>query len=197
MRKNKRIWTAAISLLSASMLLLEPIFAEKSQSIFAQLNLQPSTNFAKDVSAVDKDREPVNVISFSVKYEQVDDRALRLEKYLDGRKSPMAKIAPDFIEIADKYNLDWKLLPAIAGVESTFGRYTPGNYNPYGWNNAKTGFANWQQATETVARGLRTLYVREGEITPAKIGRKYAPPTPSWASRVGRFMAEIEKTVLE
>ncbi|MCL5411339.1 MAG: glucosaminidase domain-containing protein [Patescibacteria group bacterium] len=189
------IWAATVLVLAIVISIAKPVFAKTSQGILAGLNY--NRTIPKDYSTKAKEESPVNAISFSIGYKEVENRVLKLEKYLNSRNSPMANSAADFVEIADKYNLDWKLLPAIAGVESGYGVATPGNFNPFGWNNALTGFANWRESIETVASGLRTNYIREGEITPSKIGPKYAPPSPFWASRVERFMAEIDKTVLE
>ena len=121
-----------------------------------------------------------------------DSRAQTLKKFLSANASPMANEADNFVTIADTYNLDWKLLPAIAGVESTFGRFIPnGSYNAYGWNNGKYYFKNWLDATNSVAMGIKTKWGGRGKISHWKIGPYYAQ-NPLWASRVDRFMKLIE-----
>lgn len=122
-----------------------------------------------------------------------DDRAQLLKKFLKKNRSPMANDATKLVKIADKYNLDWKLLPAIAGVESQYGNMVPsGSYNPYGWNNGKAYFQNWSDASETVALGIRTRYVSTGIVTPYKIGPSYAA-NPAWASHVANYMYQIDQ----
>lgn len=122
-----------------------------------------------------------------------DDRAVLLKKFLKKNGSPMANDATKLVKIADKYNLDWKLLPAIAGVESQYGNMIPsGSYNPYGWNNGKAYFQNWSDASETVALGIRTRYVASGIVTPYSIGPSYAA-NPAWATHVANYMHQIDQ----
>ncbi len=122
---------------------------------------------------------------------QKDSRAKRLKKFLSANASPMATEAENFVKIADKYNLDWKLLPAIAGVESTFGNHIPnGSYNAYGWHNGKYYFSSWSNANESVAKGIVTKWGSMGKISHWKIGPYYAE-NPHWAARVDNFMRLI------
>lgn len=115
-----------------------------------------------------------------------DDRPERLERFLVSRGSPMAPDAKSLVAIADKYDLDWTFLPAIAGLESQYGKYVPsGSFNPYGWNNGKMGFNSWVEASETVASGIRTRYITEGTVTAWEIGGRYAE-SKTWAVRVVR-----------
>ena len=120
-----------------------------------------------------------------------DNRAERLEKYFAANSSPFVGKAENFITVADKYDLDWTLLPAIAKLESQLGKQVPAfSFNPYGWNNGKYRFANWETANEIVANGLRTRYAPTGTITPFRIGRMYAA-SPTWAVRVAKYQLEI------
>ncbi|OGY26715.1 MAG: hypothetical protein A2Z11_04350 [Candidatus Woykebacteria bacterium RBG_16_43_9] len=131
------------------------------------------------------------VISIEIKA-QADNRATRLKKFLAANSSPMTKDADNLVKIADKYELDWKLLPAIAGVESTFGRFVPsGSYNAYGWHNGKYYFNSWTSASEQVAKGIKIKWSSMGEITPWKIGPYYAE-NPNWALRVNHYMGLIQ-----
>ena len=64
----------------------------------------------------------------------MDDRARILEGFLLQYDSPLAPYAGDFIKYADEYNLDWRLVASIAGLESTFGKRIPyQSYNGWGW----------------------------------------------------------------
>jgi len=103
----------------------------------------------------------------------------------------MTADAASFIKIADANGLDWRLLPAIAGVESTFGRFTPsGSHNAYGWHNGNYYFKSWSAASEYVAKGIKQKWGSMGEITAWKIGPYYAE-NPHWAARVDSFMRTI------
>jgi len=120
-----------------------------------------------------------------------DNRAEKLENYLISKGSPMAADAQSLVKIADKYGLDWKFLPAIAGVESTYGQAVPGNsYNPYGWNNGKANFATWAVASDYVAGQIVTRWGAGDQISAWKIGPSYAA-CPTWAVRVTSNMKQI------
>ncbi len=120
-----------------------------------------------------------------------DNRAERLNKYFATNGSPFTGKGKNFVEIADKYDMDWTLLPAIANLESQLGKYIPaGSFNPYGWNNGKYRFGSWENANEVVANALRTRYVPVGKISPYKIGPTYAA-NPNWAARVSSYQREL------
>lgn len=122
------------------------------------------------------------------------DRRLEvLKKFLNDYRSPLAPYAGVFIEIADKYDVDWKIVPAITGVESTFGRHIPFNsYNAYGWCNGNYSFKSWEESIEIVTSTLKKKYIDRGLDTPYKIGPVYAPPSTTWAGKVDYFMKKID-----
>lgn len=122
-----------------------------------------------------------------------DQRVTRLEAYLKSHNSPLSEYAAVFVQTADKYELpDWRLVPAIAGVESTFGKAIPENsYNAYGWANGTHRFQSWEESIATVSKTLKSRYVDRGADTVEEIGRIYAPPSNTWAVKVRFFMREI------
>lgn len=122
-----------------------------------------------------------------------DPNIERLRRFLASYDSPLANYAPVFVEKASRYNLDWKLIPAITGVESTFGKAIPFNsYNAYGWANGEYSFKSWGESIEVVAKTLRENYVNRGADTVEKIAPIYAPPSQTWAGKVLYFMDKIE-----
>lgn len=122
-----------------------------------------------------------------------DSRVTALKKYLENKNSPMSDYSQDFIYWADEYDLDWRLLPAIAGVESSFGKRIPvGSYNAYGWANGKYLFSSWENGIETVAKTLSQKYVSKGKNTVSEIAKWYCPPNPLWAVKVRFFMNQID-----
>jgi hypothetical protein len=124
---------------------------------------------------------------------QPDIRVAQLETFLAKYNSPLTPYAQDFVAMADKYQIDWKLVPAITGVESTFGKQIPSySYNAYGWNNGNFRFKSWEDSIEIVSKALREKYFDRGLNTPYKIGPVYAPPSKTWASKVSFFMQKIE-----
>lgn len=125
----------------------------------------------------------------------VDKRATILKDYLAKHNSPLEDSAQDFIDAADQYGLDWKLVVSISGVESTFGKYIPGGFNGWGWgvygNNA-IYFKSWREAIFTISKGLRENYVDKGYAEPYSMNRLYAA-SPKWGKNVTFFMNSIEK----
>lgn len=122
-----------------------------------------------------------------------DLRVEKLKKFFRFYNSPLVAYAETMVKTADKYNLDWRLVPAITGVESTFGRQIPFNsYNAYGWANGAYWFTSWENSIEIVAKTLRENYLNRGADTVEKIAPIYAPPSSSWAWKVRYFMEKIE-----
>ena len=128
----------------------------------------------------------------------VDKRVLTLEAVLNSYASPLAHEAKNFVFYADKYQLDWKLVAAIAGVESIFGKHVPNNsYNAWGWA-VYTGkqdgrhFTSWEHGIAVVSEGLRKKYLDKGASTVEQIGRTYAVST-AWPNHVRFFLKKIEE----
>ena len=99
-----------------------------------------------------------NVVSESAKLKTVkiddtfDYRVVSLKNYLKKHNSPLTSSANYFVLYADKYNLDWRFVPAISGVESTFGKRIPINsYNAYGWANGAYYFESWEDSIVIVS----------------------------------------------
>lgn len=127
-----------------------------------------------------------------------DLRSVRLKLFLDKHNSPLANHAGRFVYWADVYNVDWRLVPAIAGVESTFGKRIPKNsYNAYGWANGTYRFTSWENSIEHVTKTLRTKYIDRGATSIDKIARIYAPPSSTWSGNVKFFVNKIDSTPLE
>ncbi len=126
-----------------------------------------------------------------------DNRAQILRDYLVAKNSPLADSASTFVEQADKNNLDWKLVAAISGLESSFGKAIPYNsYNGWGWGvygDNVMRFTSWDDAITTISKGLRENYINKMHTDNIySIGRVYAA-SPTWAVRVQYFMNDIEK----
>jgi hypothetical protein len=129
-----------------------------------------------------------------------DARVAKLRAYLETHASPLADEAEHFVAEADRLGLDWKLVAAIAGVESTFGKFIPRNsYNGWGWGiftGASDGihFKDWRDGITTVSEGLRYRYIDKGATSIEQIGRIYAA-SPAWSTKVRFFLTQIEDYV--
>lgn len=131
---------------------------------------------------------------------QTDGRAKIIEEFFKSYKSPLASYSKNFVEVADKYNLNWRLLPAIAMQESVGGKKIIKNsYNPFGYgiyDKLVTRFNSWDEAIETVGKGLKENYLNKGLKTPYQIMTKYTPSSVSkgnaWAKAVSSFIAQLQ-----
>jgi len=119
-------------------------------------------------------------------------KQLAIKKILYKYNSPLVNATDTFIDVCSKYYLDCYLLPAISGIESTFGQFIyPESYNPFGWGGGYIIFKNWGEGIETVARGLKNSYIDKGVVNLYQIGRIYAPPSKTWAYKVDFLMKEF------
>jgi cell division protein FtsL len=154
---------------------------------------------------------PLSINSISTSESKGDKRIVALLLFFEKYRSPMAhsSVAKAFVESADKngFGDKWYLLPAISGIESSFGRIVPrtGNvlsYNGWGWSGgSKYGrwsyFSSWEDAAEKVSKGMAEGYGRTG-LAPEKIMVSYCPPCahPSnkgiWAKTVNKYIAEMK-----
>lgn len=125
-------------------------------------------------------------------------KIVQLERFLAKYNSPLTPYSETFVNVADLYGLDWRLLPAIAGTESTFGKvHAEGTYNPFGWGNGYIRFASWEEGIERVGRGLFENYYLNGArpLDIDGIGRIYAE-SPYWPRSVRFWMNKIETVQL-
>lgn len=139
--------------------------------------------------------EETSGVPEAVTSKQLDIKAKILADYLATHNSPLQYHAQDFIDASKEFDLDWRLVAAISGVESTFGKFIPGGYNGWGWGvygNQAIYFNSWKEGIYTVSKGLRESYINKGYTEPYSMNRIYAA-SPVWGSKVSYFMAEIEE----
>lgn len=82
-----------------------------------------------------------------------DSRLTTLRHFFDRSACPAAEYALAFLEVADEYALDWRLLPSISYVETTGGKASPNN-NLFGWDSGRARFANPEEAIRSVGSRL-------------------------------------------
>ncbi len=110
-------------------------------------------------------------------------RAEAINAYFTSRKAPLAgmDIARKMVEEAEKHELDWRLLPAIAQRESSGGinACKKVTFSAFGWGSCKINFESYEQSIEVIAKNLggknpKTKRYYEGKST-YEILRTYNP----------------------
>jgi hypothetical protein len=160
--------TAALTILTAAPIRAENVSAE-------------SASISKEVDSGAYDYRVANLRNFFAKY-----------------NSPLTDYAESFVIYADLNGLDYRLVPAITGVESTFGKRIPeDSYNAYGWANGAYSFTSWEDSIAHVSKTLKISYIDKGAPTIAKIAKRYAPPSLTWGRNVNIFIDRIDTLPLD
>lgn len=171
------------------------------------------------ISDIHTQKNNEEILGATTIVETDDARALLVENFLRRYNTPKPQgggnlkhpLVPEdyfgkfFVELADKYNLDFRLLPAIAMQESNLCNHTPKpaneagvpveSYNCLGfgvYGTKVTMFPSFEANFEQAAKTLKKNYIDMGLDTPYKIMKKYTPPSDgSWAESVNQWMAEM------
>lgn len=126
-------------------------------------------------------------------------KAEAIDAYFAEYDMPLKGTGMKMVVEAEKNDLDWRLLAAIAVRESTGGKNECKKVpnNAFGWGSCKIGFKSNEQAIETVARNLggnnpNTAHHYD-EKTVTEILRAYNPPSvvPRYAEQVTSIMKDI------
>src|SRR5580765_7977413 len=91
-----------------------------------------------------------------------DPRFDSLKKFFQKFQCPAWKYAHVFLEAADDYNLDWRLLPSLSYVESTGGKAARNN-NFFGWDSGHAQFNSPAAAIYTIGYRLATSRLYRGK----------------------------------
>ena len=150
--------------------------------------------FISTIKPVVSEKVEKEALDEAISAKRVDPKVEVLAAYLAKHNSPLQYHAQDFIDASNTYDLDWRLVAAISGVESTFGKFIPGGFNGWGWGvygkNALY-FKSWRDGIFTVSQGLRERYVNRGLTEPFSMNRIYAT-SPTWGWRVNYFMQDMD-----
>ena len=114
------------------------------------------------------------------------------------RNTKLEPYAELMVKTSDKYEIDYRLIPAIAMRESGGGNAIKEvTHNAWGFENGRTVFDSWESAIETVAKTLKEKYIAKGLTTPEEIMPVYAPPQidkgGKWAQDINFLFAKLEQ----
>ena len=136
----------------------------------------------------------VSEVRIQTVYAKEEDKRIEtLHQFFLKKDSPLASSSAYFIETADKYGLDWTLMPAISGMESNFGKAMPRNSNnPFGLGGGHLmTFSTLYNSIDYEANLLSKQYKLAANNA---IGSIYCPKyecNQNWAVIVTNFSEEI------
>ncbi len=126
-----------------------------------------------------------------------DARVAVVADFFKKYHSELFPYAQTVITAADKYGLDYRLIPAIAMQESNLCKKAPkDSYNCWGfgiYGKNVTKFGSYPEAIDTITRTLAGQYKGNGLETPQQIMSRYTPSSDgSWANAVTQFMNQLQ-----
>jgi hypothetical protein len=119
---------------------------------------------------------------------QADERLLRLNKFFADGNCPLRNASADFLEAADRYDLDWRLLPSISVVESGGGKVFRNN-NVLGWDSCNRRFKSVRAGIHVVASRLASSALYRDKNLDGVLATYN--PDPEYVARVKSVMRKI------
>jgi hypothetical protein len=117
-----------------------------------------------------------------------DPREVRLERYFSDKQSPAKSYARDFVNAADRHNLDWRLLPSLAFIESGGGKAYKNN-NMFGWANGEIRFRSVKDSIHIIAERLANSHYYKDKDLDSMLWTYN--PIPGYRDRVKEVMEDL------
>ena len=143
-----------------------------------------------------EEAEAIKIEQERIKAEEERLRKLRqtkidkLQGYLASIGSPMAPYAFVVIDETEKCGADYRLITAIAGNESGYGRVPYKLYNPYGFLN-DTQYSGWEQALGVLTCKVANYTNKYGSNL-VTLGKVYgAHNYEQWAKNINWHLSRI------
>ena len=144
---------------------------------------------------------PLTIENVDTRIVHIDSKAERIDSIFRKYKCPLAGFGQVFVDEAEKNEIPYWLLPAMAFQESSCGKNTPvvdgiDTYNLFGWavwGENVHGFDSYEHAIQTVSKYMYTKFYSQNITELCDIMKVYTPPSNgSWCQGVGYFAEEIE-----
>jgi hypothetical protein len=107
---------------------------------------------APDPFASDAKMEEVLVDGLTVK-----ERAAKIDAfYISKGDLPLAGHGLAFVQAADKYGIDWRLVASIGYHESTGGKFAckKVKFSAFGWGSCKINFSSYEESIDVISKNL-------------------------------------------
>lgn len=141
-----------------------------------QTVLTQKLNIEADIDAASNQADHIEALTLEAKAEAIDS-------YFRAHDMPLEGMGRKMVEEANKWDLDWRLLPAIAVRESSGGKHACKKVTNsfFGYGSCKINFKSKESAIETVARSIsgndpKTKHHYHGKTT-IEILEAYNPRT--------------------
>lgn len=127
-------------------------------------------------------------------------KAAKIDAYYAKYDLPLAGHGMHMVLVAEKHDLDWRLLPAIAMRESTGGKFACKN-NPFGFGSCKIGYESFDEAIDMVGSHIGGANPRTSKYYAGKdtlgILKTYNTVIPTYSKEILSIMSKIENTDIE
>lgn len=117
-----------------------------------------------------------------------DARLPALKNFFAEYRSPLAAHADDFLKAADRFGLDWRLMPSLVIIES--GGRNIRNNNVFGWGNGHSRFRSIADSIIVVADCLTNKLPYRGKPLDDKL-RAYNPRRRDYPLFVRKVMNQV------
>ncbi len=87
----------------------------------------------------------------------VAERAAKIDAfYIAKGDLPLAGHGSAFVQAADEFGIDWRLVAAIGFAESTGGKYAckKATYSAFGWGSCKINFSSYEESINVISKNL-------------------------------------------
>lgn len=179
------------------------VFAALGAGVWRVRTVQLDPQYSNEqviVAAEGGELPPRTTTGASSDVQGADARATIVASFLERHNSPLEPYdyyGKALVEVADRYGIDYRLLPAIMMQESNLCKSIPeGTHNCLGFgihSRGTLGFENYEAGFDRAARELKKNYIDIGLTTPEDIMRKYTPSSNgSWAYSVNQWIVEME-----
>lgn len=118
-----------------------------------------------------------------------DPRAIELQNFLSHCGSYLADHTDQLISLSDYYGIDYRIIVALAGVESNYCQVMFKPYNCWGYGNI--GWSSGEEAVYGYTRGMNIGYFSKGRVTIESIAEIYNPNPESFIEKVYKYYYQI------
>lgn len=120
-----------------------------------------------------------------------DHRLAKLRAFFGKSDCPAKEYSTEFLTTADRYALDWRLLPSISYLESSGGKSARNN-NIFGWDSGRASFLTARASILEVGYRLTHSHIYRSKNLDELLA--IYNPSGDYAQKVKSVMAQIAPT---